>query len=363
MHGNEPAGVLAIRRVLDELARTDVPFSGDLIGIVGNRRALADGRRYIDEDLNRRWTQRGGTTAEALEQQELKRAIQDALAEARGEVYVVDLHTSSAQGPPFASIGDTLRNRTFARRFALPIILGIEEHVDGSLLEYINHLGHVTLGIEGGQHDAPESIDSHAAAIWSALVAAGNLQPAALPQFTASREALSRLSEGLPRILEISHRHRIAPGQTFQMTPGFRNFDRVRAGQVLAHDEQGEVRAAQEGRLMLPLYQGQGSDGFFQARRVRPIWLLCSDVMRRLRVAAVLTWLPGVRCEPARPDELVIHPAWPRKLLINLLHLLGYRKHRQRDGRLVVRRRKYEARTPRLWVSARFRQPSESNPR
>jgi hypothetical protein len=43
---------------------------------------------------------------------------------------------------------------------------------------------------------------------------------------------------------------------------------RARASQLLARDNNGEIRAESDGVIILPLYQGQGSDGFFWGRAV-----------------------------------------------------------------------------------------------
>src|SRR5690606_38539113 len=59
IHGNEPAGLHAMRRVLRDLARHDVPLEGRLAAFVGNRAGLERNVRYVDEDMNRLWT-RGG---------------------------------------------------------------------------------------------------------------------------------------------------------------------------------------------------------------------------------------------------------------------------------------------------------------
>ncbi|MFT5998627.1 MAG: succinylglutamate desuccinylase, partial [Neolewinella sp.] len=60
VHGNEPAGVLALERLFDMLE--DEPrinpgfsFKGDLLALRGNLAALAAGVRFIDADLNRIW--------------------------------------------------------------------------------------------------------------------------------------------------------------------------------------------------------------------------------------------------------------------------------------------------------------------
>ena len=43
----------------------------------------------------------------------------------------------------------------------------------------------------------------------------------------------------------------------------YRNFDKIYKGELLAHDAHGEIRALCDGLILMPLYQKQGSDGFF----------------------------------------------------------------------------------------------------
>src|SRR6266702_6172830 len=134
VHGNEPAGVRAAEGALARLAGG--ALRGDVVARAGNLRALHLGRRYQVRDLNRQWAApplrlTAGDDAEGLEQRELGGALDEALAAARGPAYFIDLHTTSAAGVPFAMLGDTLRNRAFARRLPLPVILGLEEQLDG----------------------------------------------------------------------------------------------------------------------------------------------------------------------------------------------------------------------------------------
>ena len=68
--------------------------------------------------------------------------------------------------------------------------------------------------------------------------------------------------------MEVVSRFAITPEQGFTMVPGFRNVDYARASQLLARDNNGEIRAESDGVIILPLYQGQGSDGFFWGRAV-----------------------------------------------------------------------------------------------
>ena len=72
--------------------------------------------------------------------------------------------------------------------------------------------------------------------------------------------------EGWCRLMELTYRHPVTEQDRFTMVPGFKNFDPVRAGQLLAHDRGGEIHAPADGRLFLPLYQAVGEDGFFLVR-------------------------------------------------------------------------------------------------
>ncbi len=62
--------------------------------------------------------------------------------------------------------------------------------------------------------------------------------------------------------------HRIRAGDAFQMLPNFKNFQAVRKGQALARDIHGWILAPEDGLILMPLYQKQGSDGFFLVKEV-----------------------------------------------------------------------------------------------
>lgn len=354
IHGNEPAGVVALQRVLGRLATGAPELRGTLVGLSGNRRALAEKRRYLSRDLNRLWFPRQvaavrslgpgepAVDADAEEQRELDRVLQEELAgAAAGSTFLLDLHTTSGPGPAFAILDDTLRNRAFALEFPVPIVLGIEEQLPATLLFYLAGEGVVTLGFEAGQNDDPGSIDRAEAAIWVALEACGVLPRGSRPEVAAGRDLLLRASGDLPRVVEIRYRHAIRPEDHFVMNPGFTSFDKVRAGQPLATDAYGVVQAQEEGRLLMPLYQPQGSDGYFLIRAVRPFWLRLSARLRRLHLDRHLHRLPGVLPHPDEPATFLVDRRIARWLVRELFHLLGYRHERNQRGFLVFRRRSH----------------------
>ena len=90
IHGNEPAGIHACRRVSESLEQTPTNFKGEWLALAGNLVALRRNRRFMDEDLNRIWSaeriqdRRSGlrrhATAESLEQDEIMFEVESSLA-------------------------------------------------------------------------------------------------------------------------------------------------------------------------------------------------------------------------------------------------------------------------------------------
>jgi Succinylglutamate desuccinylase / Aspartoacylase family len=360
IHGNEPAGVLAADRVLRQIQERRADLRGEVVLLRGNTRALERRVRYIDADLNRQWTADNVRISESgnrdrpemselIEQGELFAALREAVIRARGEVYFVDLHTTSAPGKPFATVGDTIRNRRFALSFPLTIVLGLEEQIDGTLLEYLNNLGAITMGFEAGQHEAITSVDHHEALIWNATVATGNFRREDLAEFDRFRSVLARAGGGR-RVVEVRHRHAIVPEDRFQMEPGFRNFQPVRRGQLLARDRSGAITARETGLILLPLYQTLGDDGFFLGREVKQFWLNLSALLRNLKIGHYIHLLPGVRRDPLNENLFIINTRIARFLPLQIFHLLGFRRRRWIDKELVVSRRSYDVAGPKKLI-------------
>jgi len=350
MHGNEPAGVFAARRVLAELNECKASFQGRLIALVGNRTALARGCRFVAEDFNRMWfAERLATLRSAAPQspfnpeevqcRELCEAIEMALAQHRGPVVFLDLHTTSAEGIPFAIVSDTLTNRAFAMSLGAPVILGLEEQLDGTVLNYMNDRGFAAVGFEGGQNEAPSSVEHNEAALWAILVAAGCVREEAVARAVSVRGLLRQRTAGVSGFLEVRYRHAITPADRFVMEPGFVNFQPVKHGELLARDRNGEIRARENGRILLPLYQNQGSDGFFVVRVISPRWLRLSALVRWSRLESLLYLLPGIDRDPQRPDTLIVDPGVARWLAVDLLHLFGFRRRRSTGGKVLLSRR------------------------
>ncbi len=349
LHGNEPAGALALTRMFAGLdARHQARFRGSFVGLAGNVQALARKQRFLRDDLNRIWLPdrlrhvrgaSGPLDAEDAELRELDRQLTVILAEAPGPVTVLDVHGVSGPGPAFVTLDDTLSNRRLAFRIPSPCVLGLEEELQGTLTEYLVGLGIVSFGFESGQCDDPRSVDRAEAAVWILLDELRMLEGREWPQVTRARQLLRRESASLPAVVEVRHRHAVAPADAFTMRPGFLSFQPVQRGQMLADDARGPVSAPFDAHLLMPLYQAQGSDGFFLVRPVRRAWLSVSSVARRLPLQPLLGWLPGVERDPARGDVFVVDTHKARWLALPLFHLLGFKRRQRLPHRLVMRRR------------------------
>jgi len=112
--------------------------------------------------------------------------------------------------------------------------------------------------------------------------------------------------------------------------------DRKQIRHVPVEDEE---RSPEAGRILMPLYQEQGEDGFFIVRSFHPVWLRVSSMLRHLHFDHIVHWLPGARRHPDRPGSLVANKLVARWYALEVLHLLGYRKQAEEEGWLVVDRR------------------------
>lgn len=348
LHGNEPAGVLGIQRVLASLGSRSEALRGELVGLVGNRMALAVGRRFIDHDLNRAWNPErlarllrspGPREAEDREQLELDATLQTLVDEAPGRVYLLDLHTFSGPGSAFAILDDTLPNRELAMDFPVPLVLGLEEELSGTLASHLTAQGVTVLGFESGRHEDAGSVDRAEAAVWLALDSCGLLEGESRTAARQARTVLESQSESSVGIVEVLYRHPIDSRNGFSMMPGFESFQSVVEGQLLGKAVDGAILAPRPGMLLMPLYQDQGEDGFFLVREIRPVWLPISATLRSWRMERFLHWLPGISRHPDRPDTFIVDRRLARFFALRLFHLLGFRREGKDGVRLVMTRR------------------------
>lgn len=334
IHGNEPAGIYGLQKVINRIRENEMQLRCNFYALAGNLNAIQKNIRYETSDLNRLWTheniqkiklQTTFNSQEEKEQSELYNCIENILNSHTGTFIFIDLHTTSAETIPFVTISDSLHNRQFVSNFKLPIILGIEEYLDGPLLTYINEFGHIALGFEAGQHEDPKAIENCETFIWQTLITSNAVEKHDVEHYEFYAQTLSNDSL-TTNFYEISDRYQLKKGEHFTMNAGFKNFDSIQKSQQLATSNDEVIKASVGGKIFMPLYQSQGDDGFFIITKISVFWLQLSSVFRKLKLHHLLRILPGVQQDKANANALFVNPKIAAFLTTKIFHLFGYRK-------------------------------------
>lgn len=353
VHGNEPSGVFALSKVMATLEQKQTEIKGNIYAIAGNLPALEKEIRYNKEDLNRIWNdakiketitaKHTIMVADTQQLLEIYEIVTEILKKESGPFYFVDLHTTSGKTKPFITVNDNLLNRKFTQQYPVPLLLGIEEYLEGTFLSYINALGYVAFGFESGQHDAVSSIENHIAFVYLSLVFAGNLPTKEL-DFDSYYDLLEEKTQTLDSCYEIVYHYKIRKNENFNMLPGLENFELVQKGQNIALSDEKSVKVSESGNIFMPLYQAQGEDGFFIIKSVQPFFLVLSAILRKLHVDYLLPFLPGISWASKEKDSLTVNLKIVRFFAKNFFHLLGYRNRQIGATRITISNREASAR-------------------
>mgnify|MGYP000138231392 CR=1 FL=1 len=353
IHGNEPAGIFALQTVLQKLKETTPQFHGCLYAVSGNLTALKKGVRYNKVDLNRLWTKEKiagleddkviSFDDEMLQQKEIFDLIQGILEREKGPFYFFDLHTTSGDTAPFITVNDSLLNRKFTSLYPVPLILGIEEFLEGPLLSYINELGYIAFGFEGGQHDSPKSFEYCVSFINLSLYFTGCLSHTEANY----NEHFTKLQNEMAfpnKFFEIIFRQEINPDDKFIICDGYVNFQKVSKGTVIAINNGKQLKTPYSGQIFMPLYQGKGNDGFFIIRKTPLFFLKLSAFLRKISFDRFLVALPGVNWRHESREELVVNLKIARFFTRQFFHLMGYRSKHKDATHLKLKNREAVAR-------------------
>ena len=287
MHGNELAGVKALEIMFDKLAvephtNPSFVFRGRMLGLRGNRKAMKFNKRFLVKDLNRQWTNENvhriknaklaDLDSEDLEIKELLNIIETEIEEYQPEKLIfLDFHTTTAFGGIFSIPTDDPESIRIAIELHAPVITGLLKGVKGTSLHYFSNQNFkpetVAICFESGQHNEDLSIKRAIAALTNCMRTIGCVKAEHVENI--HDKILIEYSKGFPQVAELINIHSIQPGDKFKMKPGYKNFQAVKKGEILATDRNGEIRASEDGLILMPLYQKQGDDGFFLIREVK----------------------------------------------------------------------------------------------
>ncbi|MFM2268059.1 MAG: succinylglutamate desuccinylase/aspartoacylase family protein [Bacteroidota bacterium] len=305
MHGNEPAGVQAIEKLLEMLheeptKNPDFKFNGKLVGLIGNLAAFQQGIRYISEDMNRLFSTEniakirekalfaplkasdtgGGHFWEDsdewnAEEREVNAFLNTIFKEIETyqpqKIVLIDLHTTSADGGIFAIPQDhDAASLALAKSLHAPVVLGLTAGVGGTTLHYFTKQNFdfptIAVAFESGQHGDPNSMSRAVAALVHLLRAVGCVAAEAVE--SRHEALLRRYTADLPRLVQLFYVHKIAAHADFAMLPNFKNFQFVEKNQPLARVGNDVVVAPKNCLVLMPLYQKRGNDGFFLVEKI-----------------------------------------------------------------------------------------------
>lgn len=290
MHGNEPAGVEALKIIFQLLEKEPISnpafdYKGKIIGLLGNTAAFQEQKRFMVKDLNRQWSKENIKRLSKFHAEDLLfenrelREILDILAEQiisyqPTQIVLLDLHTTSAGGGIFSVATDDPESIRVALELHAPVITGMLRGIKGTTLHFFTkdriadllpelpNPPEVTgVAFEAGQHNDPLSVNRCIAAIINCMRSTGSVNASDVEN--RHDKLLQDYSKDLPKIATLIKVHSIGLLDEFKMQPGYKNFQPVKKNELLANDRHGPIRAPENGLVLMPLYQPQGSDGFF----------------------------------------------------------------------------------------------------
>ena len=269
-HGDEVGPLPAALGLIEDLDAGRLAFGGRLTIIAGNPEAALAGRRFLEADLNRVFTE-GPDSLERRRARELMPALDDC------DLFI-DLHQTA--GPSLGAFW-TLPWSTPAWRW-IRVAGGGRLWVtrapglgfaSGTRCgdEYVRRRGVPGLTLELGERGLSREASAAAAAVMRRVLAAADAIAggASLAELAAAREDL--------RFLITAHKEPFGDPAR-RLLPGLANFQEVRAGQRLSGGGP-ELIAPLSGHLLFPKYPPRGPDG----RAVPPV---PADLFRLLRPPA-----------------------------------------------------------------------------
>ena len=230
LHGDEPCGL----RAVEHLRANEPALAEPLRLVVANERAIDDGCRCVDEDLNRAFP--GDPDGDSHE----SRLAADVLSAVEGRT-VLDFHSTVSGPEPFAVVG-----RAPDRSLALAAATGTDHAVDagylgGGLLSHVDGVA-VECGLKGSTAAAGVAVRVlarflTAAELVSEPAAVLTSDQTAAPPDTAPGHTLPARGT-TPELFRIVGE----AGQPGDVFTG-ENFQRVAAGEAFAHRDGEPVRA------------------------------------------------------------------------------------------------------------------------
>jgi hypothetical protein len=170
-----------------------------------------------------------------------------------------------------------------------------------------------------------DAITNGIAFIYLCLELTNSIDRKNIPNFTKYYNRLKRESRTTTGLYEVIDIHKIKPNDSFKMLNGFENFQSINKGEILALSNLEKIKSKYNGKIFMPLYQTQGSEGFFIIKKIATLFLKLSIFLRRFKFDELLILLPGVSWTDPKKQALYVNLKTARFLAKPMFHLLGYR--------------------------------------
>jgi predicted deacylase len=251
-HGNEVSGAIAVDRLLQTGLR---PLKGRVTLGFANVEAYkrfdkndADATRFLDEDLNRVWSEArldGSDDSVELRRARALRPIVDSVD------LLLDIHSMHEEAPPLMMSGPLEKGTRFAAEIGVPEHVIVDAgHPNGKRMRDYGGFGDAgspknALLIETGQHFSMRSRDVALDAAARFLIATGAVAAADLAQFLTQEKAAKQ------RVLQVTQPV-VADTMDFEFAQDFRGLESIeKAGAVIARDGKREIVAPYDGCVVV----------------------------------------------------------------------------------------------------------------
>lgn len=243
MHGNEPCGADAIRRLTVDFERGALaPAMGTVLLIHANPEATSEGRRCTSggADLNRLWDFAFvNELREEAWSYEHHRAIE--LRDTLGQLdFFLDLHSAATATPPFAISNGQAPIDEIASRIGISYLVqswyGLADKV---IIGFLKLSGVPALSVECGSHDDPRISEKAYDIAASFLRATGAIEGG--PELRGNEVRAMHVVERITK-----------PSEEFGFGSAWTGFQRLEPGTVVGRDRVTEIRVNRRCYAVLP---------------------------------------------------------------------------------------------------------------
>jgi succinylglutamate desuccinylase len=243
MHGNEPCGAEAIRRIASAFENGDLsPAKGTIFLVHANPEATSQGRRHTaeGEDLNRVWDfEFTRTLREEAWGYEHHRALE--LKDVLGGLDVfLDLHSAGTTTPAFGVSNGEASIDEIAKQIGLAYLVqswyGLADKV---IIGFLKLAGTPALSVECGAHDDPAISETAQRIAMSFLRATGAIDDG--HPTNGSEVRTVRVVETITK-----------PSEEFHFGAQWTGFERLEPGALVGRDRITEIRVSRACYAVLP---------------------------------------------------------------------------------------------------------------